>query len=662
MPYGPVFRAGDTIGVGVDLARRGVYFTRNGVHLGLAVSGMDLDVLPYAACVGFASVGGGTGATAPSEETAVAVAVVARFNFGSRPFKYRGLALPAPEFRLRTQSFLCPRPACAGMFLGRPASPSPYLELSPDDDAGEGEGAPAGVGAEQEPPLLVASFTLPACPSQAGEASSPASPISPHPRLPGPDSLSLGAADRVPRTPLVAVVHSAQTLLAEVEYRAELVGLSSLRKHFPSAGVGGLGLGRGLALAAYVKQGEAGNFKLVARSSNTSAGRGQGQDEQEGLVLSIPTVHQSQPGRHLMLVLQGTGTTGPAGPAEVLAVCDEVLALNDLARLGAGAAVECALTREGRVIPGATLRVSVRRVTGGRSGAFRAHLEGSAPDFYSPTRTPAGSAPSTPGTPAQHHSRQGSLQFSPHHGSASRPEGQGQGQGQSLRVPHHAHSASVGGPSPTHAHALRSPVAASSPPPLVHSRSASSASYSTLARSGGGLEADADELELAPLTRKLNRIYREYVRMHARLQRLREEVAAYLDEEEWRPLFTPAAATATGSTATEAGSAMAAAGTGATPNRSPSALHSSPSSGAARRSVVGVGAAAEQELDGLVAAGGGAYSALFHCHVLQQTHHQFANLRALIPAVHKQHQRMLMPFHERMRKREERVDRACLFQ
>jgi hypothetical protein len=45
-PYGPSFVRGDVIGCGVDWARGSIFFTKNGIHLGEAFTGLDLQKEP----------------------------------------------------------------------------------------------------------------------------------------------------------------------------------------------------------------------------------------------------------------------------------------------------------------------------------------------------------------------------------------------------------------------------------------------------------------------------------------------------------------------------------------------------------------------------------------------------------------------------------------
>jgi len=71
-PYGPVYADGDTVGCGVDLKTGNVYFTRNGVHLGVAFDAFPVKK-PLYPCVGMCS--GSAKMT---------------FNFGATPFVYKG--------------------------------------------------------------------------------------------------------------------------------------------------------------------------------------------------------------------------------------------------------------------------------------------------------------------------------------------------------------------------------------------------------------------------------------------------------------------------------------------------------------------------------------------------------------------------------------------
>ncbi|CAI2190375.1 1260_t:CDS:2, partial [Funneliformis geosporum] len=67
-PYGPKFMTGDTIGCCLNFRNNMVFYTRNGVNLGIAFRNLEKALYP---CVGILSPGGTVGA-----------------NFGYRKFKY----------------------------------------------------------------------------------------------------------------------------------------------------------------------------------------------------------------------------------------------------------------------------------------------------------------------------------------------------------------------------------------------------------------------------------------------------------------------------------------------------------------------------------------------------------------------------------------------
>ncbi|KAF0541742.1 SPRY-domain-containing protein [Gigaspora margarita] len=71
-PYGPSFSTGDTIGCCLNFKNNTVFYTKNGINLGIAFRNLKETVYP---CVGLRSQGGSI-----------------EVNFGSRKFKYAGNA------------------------------------------------------------------------------------------------------------------------------------------------------------------------------------------------------------------------------------------------------------------------------------------------------------------------------------------------------------------------------------------------------------------------------------------------------------------------------------------------------------------------------------------------------------------------------------------
>ncbi|RIB12236.1 concanavalin A-like lectin/glucanase domain-containing protein, partial [Gigaspora rosea] len=69
-PYGPLFSTGDTIGCCLNFKNNTVFYTKNGINLGIASRNLKGTLYP---CVGLGSQG-----------------EIIQVNFGSRKFKYAG--------------------------------------------------------------------------------------------------------------------------------------------------------------------------------------------------------------------------------------------------------------------------------------------------------------------------------------------------------------------------------------------------------------------------------------------------------------------------------------------------------------------------------------------------------------------------------------------
>lgn len=82
--YGPTFTTGDVIGCGVDFARRSVFFTKNGVYLGIAFDGLPIGKVQLFPCIGLRT---------PGE--------IVEMNFGGRrPFAFDICSYVAEQIEL----------------------------------------------------------------------------------------------------------------------------------------------------------------------------------------------------------------------------------------------------------------------------------------------------------------------------------------------------------------------------------------------------------------------------------------------------------------------------------------------------------------------------------------------------------------------------------